>query len=500
MFRLEEEVTRWRTTLAHSGVAEGEDAEELESHLWDLIEADLYTGMPPQEAFTRASERMGEPQRIAEEFEIFYLEVSMDLENSIIESRENPEELERLYHQKPQAFSSCLSRALEKHPDARVLMTWRARLSYTPFRAEKGKELVELIILVALCAAAALAVKLPALWGIDVWKIDEGANSFYPRNFSFFFLPMIAFYYIFKERPRAWMMGVIAGIFLASLAAANFMPGREPFHTRVLSILHLPLLLWLVVGLAFTGADWRKPEARLDFLRATGEIFIYAVLILLGGGVLTGFTLVIFNLIGIDIQRFYLSWVAAIGLFAAPIVATYLAEKKRELVENFAPILSYIFTPLFLVTLVVFLFTMIALGKSPYTDRDFLLIFNGMLLLVIALTLFNITERKMNQAARIFDAMNAVLIVAALAVDGIALSAIIVRLSAYGVSANKIAVLGENLLLLANLLGLGWQYLMFFAGRARFSKVENWTALFLPAYFGWLAVVVFFFPVLFRFS
>jgi hypothetical protein len=30
--------------------------------------------------------------------------------------------------------------------------------------------------------------------------------------------------------------------------------------------------------------------------------------------------------------------------------------------------------------------------------------------------------------------------------------------------------------------------------------VENWTALFLPAYFGWLAVVVFFFPVLFRFS
>ena len=421
----------------------------------------------------------------------------MDLENAIIENRENPQELERLYHQKPQAFSGCLSRALESYPESPVLRTWRERLAYKPLAADARREL---LVLVLLCVAAGVASKLPAIWGIDFMRIDAAAHSFYPRNASFFFLPMIAFFYAFRQRTSAGLSLVIAGIFAAGLAAINVMPAVPPFETRILAALHLPLLLWLTVGLAFASPDWKSATSRVDFLRGTGEIFIYTVLILLGGIVLTGFSFGIFNLIGIDVRSFWESWVVVVGLFCAPIVASYVAEKKRELVENFAPVLSYIFTPLFLATLVVFLGLMVGLGKSPYTDRNFLLYFNSMSVLVLALTLFNITERKMSEAARIFDVMNAVIIAVALVIDGIALSAIVMRLSTYGVSPNRIAVLGENVLLLANLLGLAWQYVRFFVGGARFAHVENMTARFLPLYFVWCAIVVVVFPPLFSFA
>jgi hypothetical protein len=424
----------------------------------------------------------------------------LDLEKAIAEFREDPGELEKLYHQRPQAFTSCLSRVLENYPDSPVLKTWNARLSYAPFLADRKRELADLLIMIGLCVAAGLAVKLPALWGVDLWKIDLGQSSFYPLNFGFFFLPMIAVYYILRQKPSARIAVAVIALFAVALAGINLMPARDPWQTRILSILHLPFLLWLVVGLAFTGNDWRSLPSRMDFLRWTGELFIYTVLILLGGLVLTGFTLAIFSLIGLDIQRFYISWIAVIGLFAAPIVAAWLTEKKRELAENFAPVLSYIFTPLFLVTLVAFLATMVALGKSPWTDRDFLLMFNGMLVLVIALVLYNISERKLTEVARAFDALNGVLILVALAIDAIALSAIIGRLSSYGVSPNRIALLGENLLLLVNLLGLAAQYARFYANRARFSAVENWTVRYLPAYFAWFAVVTFLFPAIFRWT
>jgi hypothetical protein len=181
-------------------------------------------------------------------------------------------------------------------------------------------------------------------------------------------------------------------------------------------------------------------------------------------------------------------------------VATSLSERKRGLTDNLAPVLSYIFTPLFLVTLVVFLAVMAGLGKSPFTDREFLLLFNAMLALVIALVLFNVSERKPTAVTRLFDPLNAALIFVAIAIDAIALSAIIGRLSTFGASPNRIALLGENVLFLLNLVGLAVQYVRFFARRTGFAQVENWTVRYLPVYAAWLAAVVFLFPVIFGYS
>jgi hypothetical protein len=500
VFRLEEAVLKWTRQLTSPGGLRGDDAEELASHLWDLIENHMYAGMRPEDAFDRASARMGGQEAIGAEFARLYEEEYMDFEKQITENRDNPGALEKLYHERPQAFTSSLARVYDRYPESAVLGTWNARLSYAPFLSNRRKELTELLTVLGLCLLSAVSVKLPLAGGHDVWKVDFGINAFFALNFSFFFMPMIALYYLLRQAPRALFIAVVAAVFIASCVGINLMPAHDPWQTRTLSLLHAPFLLWLTVGLAFAGKDWRSMPVRIDFIRTTGELFIYTVLILLGGAVLTGFSLTIFRLIGLDIQRGYVAWVAVIGLFAAPIVAASLAERTRGLAESFAPILSYIFTPLFLVTLLVFLAVMAALGKSPYADREFLLLFNGMLVLVMALVLFNITERKLTQMARVYDPLNAVLILAAIAIDAIALSAIIGRLSSYGASPNRIALLGENLLLLGSLVGLAVQYARFFAARVRFPVVENWTARCLPVFAGWLAVVVFLFPVLFGYT
>ncbi len=500
MFRLEEEVRGWTLKLTRNGGIAPVDAEELEGHLWDLIESDMYAGIRPEEAFRRARSRMGDAESVAAEFAVFYEEEYMDFERQIMEGRNDPSALEVLYHQKPQAFTAGLGRALEKDPRSPVLLTWKARLSYAPFLAERQGELTELLAVVGLCVLSAIVSKLPLLWGYDPLVMDYGARAAYPLNASFFFMPMVAAYYIYRQRPQALLIAIIGVAFVAAFLGINFMPAHDPWQTRVLSIIHLPFLMWLVVGLAFAGKDWRGLPAGMDFLRFSGELFIYTVLIALGGGVLTVLSIQLFRLIGMDIQRDYVSWVLVMGAAAAPVAAAYLTEKKRGLADSFAPVLSWIFTPLFLATIAVFLLLMAARGSSPYRDRESLLLFNVLLVFVIALVVYNISERKLTPVSRIYDPLNAALIALALVVDVVALSATIDRLSTYGPSPNKIALLAENIVLLVNLGGLAVQYARWFLRKAQFSAVENWTVRCLPLYAAWLAVVTFLFPVLFGYA
>ena len=68
-----------------------------------------------------------------------------------------------------------------------------------------------------------------------------------------------------------------------------------------------------------------------------------------------------------------------------------------------------------------------------------------------------------------------------------------------GFSANKVAALGENVVLLANLVGSAWLYARFLRGRASFAALERWQTAYLPVYFAWAWFVVIAFPPLFGF-
>ena len=67
----------------------------------------------------------------------------------------------------------------------------------------------------------------------------------------------------------------------------------------------------------------------MDFVRFTGELFIYFVLMALGGGVLTAFTLGIFASIGADAEWFVQGWLLPCGAAGAVLVASGSSRRSR---------------------------------------------------------------------------------------------------------------------------------------------------------------------------
>ncbi|MDZ7694259.1 MAG: hypothetical protein U5K69_24585 [Balneolaceae bacterium] len=149
----------------------------------------------------------------------------------------------------------------------------------------------EAILAFALAIAAAMLIKLPTLFGIH---LDQDEH-FYIRNMSLFVLPFLASYFIWKREVETRTLIWLAFAFIVGIIFANVYPFDPGGDTEALLALHLPIALWLIVGIAYSGGRWHRVGERMDFVRFSGELFIYYVLIALGGGVLTAFMALIFR-------------------------------------------------------------------------------------------------------------------------------------------------------------------------------------------------------------
>ena len=216
------------------------------------------------------------------------------------------------------------------------------------------------------------------------------------------------------------------------------------------------------------------------------------------GMVLAALTMQLFSFLGLDIEDFYFSNIVIVGAAALAIVAAYLVSMNLKLAKNLTPYIAKIFSPLVLITLLVYLAAVIWLGKNPFLDRNFLIVFNGILLGVLAVTLFSITERDSEEKKNFSDYIHVALIVLALIIDTVALSAIVFRLSSFGMTPNRFAVLGVNLLIWANLIWIMFSYLRFLQSKSGLSTIQDAVTKYLPVYGLWAAFVTFTFPILFH--
>ena len=164
-------------------------------------------------------------------------------------------------------------------------------------------------------------------------------------------LPFLAGWFARRRRLTVRHLLLPAGAFLVAAIVINVYPFDEEAATEALVAAHLPVVLWFVVAHPYMGGIVRSHERRMDFVRFTGEWCIYYVLIALGGGVLTGLTAAILEPTGID-PELVAQWVLPFGAAGAVIVAAWLVESKQRVVENMAPVLTMIFTPLFAVMLI----------------------------------------------------------------------------------------------------------------------------------------------------
>jgi hypothetical protein len=296
------------------------------------------------------------------------------------------------------------------------------------------------------------------------------------------------------------MLRWLALAFVVAAVFANVYPVARVGEPEVRTALHMLIALWLVVGVAYAGDRWRQVGGRMDFVRFSGELFIYYVLIALGGGVLTAFMAMIFQSIGVDPETFLASWLVPCGAVGAVVVASWLVEAKQSVIENMAPVLTRLFTPLFAAMLLVFLGTMLWTGRGVDVARNVLIAFDLLLVVVLGLLVYSVSARDPQAPPGPFDVLQVILVVCALLADAVALWAIASRIGEFGFSPNRVAALGENLILLVN---LGWSavlYLLFLRGRASFARLERWQTDYLPVYAAWAAIVVIVFPPLFGYS
>jgi len=237
----------------------------------------------------------------------------------------------------------------------------------------------------------------------------------------------------------------------------------------------------------------------MDFVRFTGEWFIYYVLIALGGGVLMGLTAAILEPAGIDAEQ-VMEVVAPLGAAGAVIVAAWLVESKQRVVENMAPVLTMVFTPLFAVMLLVAVVVYASTGLGGTFDRELLGVFDLLMVVVLGLVLYGMSARDPSQAPGWMDRIQLVAVIAALALDLMVLAMMVARISELGFTPNRTAALGLNLVLLVNLVGAAYRSVRFLAGRTAFHLLERWQTSYLPVFALWAVIVVAALPPLFGFD
>ncbi len=447
---VEHQIDQWRAWVLRREAITTGDAAELEDNLRGRI-ADLRAaGLDDDEAFLVAVRRMGNLDDVSREF--------------------------------ARAHSERLWKQLVLPPSR-------------PSRADGHWR--DLGVLIALAVGAGIAVR---------WLLvleDEGR---FALNVAFAVLPFLAAYFAWSRRLPARAAGALAVMAAALAVVVNLFPffADEPgvglSTTAVLAATHLPVLLWLLLGVAYTGGAWREHARRMDFVRFTGELVVYFTLLALGGGLLTGLLLATFDVVGIDAEPFVQSWLLPFAVPGAFLVAAWLVEAKQSVVENMAPVLTRVFTPLTLGLLVAALVALLAGGPVTAVDRSLLVLMDGILLLVVALLLYAISARDPITAGGPFDWLQLGLVVTALAVDVVAVTAMASRIADAGWTANKAAALGLNVVLLVHLVGTGWLLWRFLRAHGTFDAVERWQTRYLVVYAVWAAIVVLVFPPAFSYA
>jgi hypothetical protein len=413
------------------------------------------------------------------------------MENEIRMHLNEPRLLEKMYRTNRLLFKRAFSSLYPEIKGNSLADCWNERLNYEADEINWGTR-GELLFVIMAAMVAGVIAKLPAILSID-------EAFFYPRNIGFILFPALTAYFAWKNKLSAGKIGFIAGATLVGLIVINFLPDVEKSDTSMLSCIHLLLFLWSVLGFAFVGAQWKNDGKRLDYLQYNGDLLVMTTLIVIAAGILTGITIGLFTLIGYDIREFYFDHIVIFGLPAAPILGTWLIRTNPQLVGKVSPVIARIFSPLVLVMLVIYLGAMGLSGKNPYNDREFLMIFNALLIGVMAIIFFSVADTVKTTRTQVEIWVLFLLSVLTIIVNGIALSAILFRISEWGFTPNRAAVLGGNVLILINLVLVTVQLYRVVSKKEDISGVGKAIASYLPVYCVWVTIVTFLFPLLFGF-
>ena len=284
------------------------------------------------------------------------------MQEQILLNLDNPRQLETLYRANKPTFTVAFNALYPQLASNPLAEGWHHRLNYDPEDLFWGAPGDRLFVVVASLLAALLA-KLPYLLSLN-------EETFYSRNVGFIVFPLLTAYFAWKDKISPRTTALLVGVILLTLVYINALPqGRS--DTLLLSCIHVPLWLWSILGFAFGGGRLNNWENRLGFLRYNGDLAVMTALLVLAGGLTTGLTIGLFELIGWHIKNFYFSYVVVCGLAAVPIVGTFLTQTQPAIVNKVSPLIANLFSPVVLLVLVVYLVATVFRGRTPTTTASF---------------------------------------------------------------------------------------------------------------------------------
>lgn len=414
------------------------------------------------------------------------------MKNKIKENIGNPNQLEKLYRENKKEFVKSFFEIYPEISENKTAEFWKARLEFETNYSAIKINLSEIILLLISSLTAIILIQIPHIF------------NFNPENFLFYeknaglivFLGLSIYIFLSRKSFNRNNMIFTFAVFFISAIYINFLPTNRESNSILLAYLHLPLMLWCLYGLVFINFDKTDRNLRIDYIKYNGDLAVIGAIIAIAGGILSGVTIGLFNAIGMKIEKLYFDYIVLSGIVSAPIVATFIVIKYPFVTNKIAPIISKIFSPLVLITLVIYLASIFIIGKDPYNDREFLIVFNVMLIGVMALIIFSVSETSADKFR--FNEMTIfALSVVTLIIDLIALSSIVYRLGEYGFTPNRTVVLGSNLLIFGNLLLIMIDLYKVNFKNSEIKNVELTIAKYLPVYAIWTLFVVFILPVVF---
>lgn len=413
------------------------------------------------------------------------------MENEIKININNPKQLEKMYRENKAIFITSFNAVFQELRDEPAAQAWNERLNYKDESVFWGSK-NEILFIVVAAFIGGLIAKIPSFLGLEY-------DVYMSKNIGFVVFPILTIYFIWKQQLAVHKFILPFILYIGSAIFVNSLPYNENSSTFILTLMHLPIFLWAILGYTFIGGDLKNNHKTIAFLKYNGNFVIMTGLIFISGMFFTGITIALFELLKIDIKDFYFEQIAVWGLAAMPILSTFLIQNNPELVNKISPTIARIFTPIIFVTLLVFLSTLIYTGVNIYNDRNFLLLFNILLIAVMSIILFSLTEVTNNASSKINLIILLGLALLTIIANAIALSAISFRLSEFGLSPNRLAVLGANLLMFAHLLLVSYGMIKHLNGKATLQNVEATIASFIPVYAIWAAFISFVLPFIFQF-
>ncbi len=413
------------------------------------------------------------------------------MQQDIIQHLHQPAQLEQLYRNSPNAFRAAFNELYPNVAGNPVADTWHHRLQYqstNSFDWGTGREILLLLLLSAISGCC---------WFLPVWfKLPE--DSFYQHYLSFILFLPIALYYFYKKQLEYSKLLLPLGLFLLVFCFVFFLPIPSNSATGQLRNLHIPFLLWSIAGYVFIRSQLKETEATIHYLQHNGNWLIFSGLLGIAGVLFTALSILLFDMIGIQLDNIYEKYFFRWVMGAFPLFSCYVILNNPSLVNRISPIIARIFAPVVLITLFGFLVSLAFDPGKIFNSRELLIVFNLVLVAVMAIVLFSLTIRNEGDAADAGKKILALLSLLTCVANLLALSAILYRLASYGFTPNRSAVLGANLIMFAHLCKITYQLLKGISNNYMMRAVENTIARWIPLYTIWAAIVVFLFPIIFN--